>query len=88
MTAVSGLVVGDWTVRVQAKRLPYNNLQAFSLVITADGLVTPPSGGSLPTPISPIILQQCAANSAGNFKIYWKLQEDAVQMNVYDDLRY
>ena len=88
MTAVSGLVVGDWTVRVQAKRLPYNNLQAFSLVITADGLVTPPSGGSLPTPISPIILQQCAANSAGNLGIYWKLSGDAVQMNAYDDLRY
>ena len=87
MTRSNGLVVGDWTVRVQAKRLPYKNLQAFSLVITADGLVTPPSGGSLPTPISPIILQQCAANSAGNLGIYWKLSGDAVQMNAYDDLR-
>ena len=66
VTTANGLVVGAWTVRVQAKRLPYNNLQAFSLVITADGLVTPPSKGSLPTPISPIILLQCAANSAGN----------------------
>ena len=66
MTAANGLVVGDWTVRVQAKRLPYYNLQAFSMVITADGLVTPPSKGSLPVPISPIILQQCAANSGGN----------------------
>ena len=86
MTAANGLYEGDWTIRIQAKRLPYRNLQAFSIVITADGLVTPPSGGSLPTPISPIILQQCAANSAGNLGIYWKLQEDAVQMNAYDDL--
>ena len=82
MTRSNGLVVGDWTVRVQAKRLPYKNLQAFSLVITADGLVTPPSGGSLPTPISPIILQQCAANSAGNLGIYEKLWKDI--MTRYD----
>ena len=69
MTTSTGLVVGDWTVRIQAKRLPYNNLQGFSVVITVDGLVTPPSQGSLPVPISPIILQQCSANFKGKFGI-------------------
>ena len=73
MTTTKGLVVGDWTARIQAKRLPYNNLQAFSVVITADGFVIPPSKGSLPTPISPAILQQCTANSVGKFGIYEEL---------------
>ena len=49
MTATKGLVVGNWTARIQAKALPYNNLQAFSVVITADGFVIPPYKESLPT---------------------------------------
>ena len=56
---------GYWTVRVQAKMLPYNGVQAFSLIITADGFIIPPLRGSAPTSISPTILQQCAANLEG-----------------------
>ena len=70
MTSAGGLVTGNWTVRVQAKMLPYNNKQSFSLIVTADGLVIPPAKGSLPIPVSPAILQQCQATSTGECRSY------------------
>ena len=59
-----GLVLGEWTVAVQAKLLPTTLHQAFSLVITATGRVTPPSAGQLPAIISPEVLdEECGASS-------------------------
>ena len=59
IVSLDGLVTGNWTLRVQAKMLPYVPYQAFSLVITVDGVVIPPVHGSSPVPIDPKILQKC-----------------------------
>ena len=52
--------IGNWIVRIQSKSLTESIYQNFSLVITADGLVTPDPN---PSPISPMILRQCQTGS-------------------------
>ena len=51
-------------MHVQAKMLPYVPTQNFSMVITADGAVTLPASGTVPTPISPVLLQKCRGKLA------------------------
>ena len=53
--------------------LPYIAIQAYSLIITADGLVTSPVKGSLPTKLSPKMFQKCPYNETekGNFSIFY-----------------
>ena len=66
----NGLKTGDWSVSVQAKALPYIGQQSFSLVITVDGVVLPPTVGSGPTPLSQTLLQKCPATKLGMTVIY------------------
>ena len=65
------LVVGQWTVKIQAKMLPYIAHQAYSLIITADGIVTPPINRSSPTKISPKLFQKCPYNETGDASIFY-----------------
>lgn len=58
VTSDNGLVEGEWTCKVQAKLLPYAAVQPYSLVITVNGHVTPPTD-TVPQSVSPIILQKC-----------------------------
>ena len=59
--------VGDWTVRVQAKRLSEALTQNFSIALTAAGVVTSDGEGDTVVelyPLSPALLQQCQATGA------------------------
>ena len=58
----NGLVTGLWTVKIQAKALPYVPMQNFSLVITVDGTVVPPSAKATPTSISQQLFEKCPGN--------------------------
>ena len=55
-------MTGLWTVKIQAKALPYVPMQNFSLVITVDGTVVPPSAKATPTSISQQLFEKCPGN--------------------------
>ena len=55
----TGLMIGTWIIRIQAKLLPLATHQAYGLVITGDAIVTPPAQGLSPSPISSTLLLKC-----------------------------
>jgi hypothetical protein len=52
--------VGDWKVRVQAKRLTQADRQGYSLAVTAKGSM---AATARSVPLSPAVLAECAAGS-------------------------
>ena len=73
---------------VQAKALPYIGLQSFSLVITVDGVVLPPTVGSGPTPLSQTLLQKCPATKIGMIVIsgHFYIRTLSLSISLYHSL--